>query len=415
MDVATKSALLDTALRRTSEPADPIGESLRLMARASVRMRESIDLFAGAGGLSIGLHAAGFRPVAAVEIDVDCCETYRARFPNGLLYDRSIEDVDLARFEGIDLVAGGPPCQPFSSGGKGLAAEDPRDMIPAFVRAVEVVRPQAFIMENVPGLFGVSHRDYLLRVLRAFHRFDYTPYIEVVNAADFGVPQRRRRGFVVGLRKGVFAFPPPTHGPHSPAPYMPSGAFIAADKIYGEPNPSGVFYAKRPDLRPSPYDGQLFNGGGRPINLGGTAPTILASAGGNKTHFIDVLGLVPPYHAHLRAGGRPKKGRLPGARRLTVAESAALQTFPRRMTFSGSRSSQYMQIGNAVPPLLAMKLGHALYAALTERAADRQAVQHSRSPDQLWAGNAPEVRENASTPQLDAVCRARRRRLRRTP
>jgi DNA (cytosine-5)-methyltransferase 1 len=139
---------------------------------------------------------------------------------------------------------------------------------------------------------------------------------------------------------------------------------LSVDQIIGGANPSQVFYAKNPDLRPSPYDGHLFNGGGRPINLREPCPTILASAGGNKTHFIDSLNEVPGYHRHLMAGGRPKRGVLPGGRRLTVQESALLQTFPWRAKFYGSRSSQYAQVGNAVPPKLAANLGRAVAAAL---------------------------------------------------
>src|SRR5690606_16446866 len=118
-------------------------------------------------------------------------------------------------------------------------------------------------------------------------------------------------------------------------------------------------YAKNPDLRPNPYHGQLFNGGGRAINLEAPAPTILASAGGNKTHFIDIGKRVPPYHRHLMRGGKPRTGELPEARRLTVLECAALQTFPEGMKFVGPRSSQYAQVGNAVPPRLAAILGGA--------------------------------------------------------
>ncbi len=337
-------------------------------AAASAKSRahrfDAIDLFAGAGGLSLGLDAAGFRSVAAIELEPDCCETYRGLFPTASMQERDIAGINFRRYEGVDLIAGGPPCQPFSSGGKGLAESDVRDMVPQFVRAVTEAKPQAFLMENVPGLFGGTHRPYLERVVDQLTASGYLVHSEVLYAPDFGVPQRRRRGFLVGLRKGAFLFPAPTHGRGCPRPHVPAGAVVAAECPIGEPNRSAVFYAKRPDLRPSPFDGQLFNGGGRPINLAAPAPTILASAGGNKTHFFDILGAVPIYHAHLVAGGKPRAGKLPGARRLTVAESAALQTFPAGVLFAGSRSSQYKQVGNAVPPLLAKAIGHALYAAL---------------------------------------------------
>jgi DNA (cytosine-5)-methyltransferase 1 len=139
---------------------------------------------------------------------------------------------------------------------------------------------------------------------------------------------------------------------------------VLPDHPIGEPNPSKVFYAKAPDLRPNPCDGHIFNGGGRTIDRSQPCHTILASAGGNKTHFFDTLNVVPEYHRHLLVGGAPRRGEVPGARRLTVLESAILQTFPPEMVFRGPRSAQYHQVGDAVPPLLAAALGKALVSQL---------------------------------------------------
>jgi DNA (cytosine-5)-methyltransferase 1 len=121
----------------------------------------------------------------------------------------------------------------------------------------------------------------------------------------------------------------------------------------GEPNESAVTYARTPDLRPSPWDGHLFNGGGRPINPNGLAPTLLASMGGNKTPWVDAAEIVPAYHQHLKQGGAARAGAVAGARRITVDEAALLQGFPASMQWHGKRSSQYRQIGNAVPVRLA--------------------------------------------------------------
>lgn len=326
---------------------------------------QCIDLFAGAGGLSLGLEAGGFEAVAAIELDHDCCESYGAFFPKLKVHPLTIEAVVCTAFSGIDLVAGGPPCQPFSIGGKRLSAEDSRDMLPHFIRAVAEARPRAFLMENVPGLCSSATREYFDSVVESLKGLGYAISWKVLNAADYGVPQKRRRLFVVGLKGNeAFDFPAPTHGPEAKRPYEPAGKYIKPDKPVRQPNPSKVIYAKNPDLRPSPYDGHLFNGGGRPIDLSQPSHTILASAGGNKTHFLDTHELVPPYHRHLVRGGKPRQGELEGGRRLTVAESAALQTFPESARFFGSRSSQYTQVGNAVPPRLAAVLGRAIAAAL---------------------------------------------------
>jgi DNA (cytosine-5)-methyltransferase 1 len=325
----------------------------------------AIDLFCGAGGLSIGLHAAGFETVAAVEIGGDACATYRNAFPGTTLLQQDIRTVDFSQWRGVDLVAGGPPCQPFSTGGLQRGREDARDFLPDFVRAVLQVQPRAFLMENVPGL--ASFGEYLhdqLEPLMGLYRIS-GPH--VINAADYGVPQSRRRMIVIGCREDRdFHFPAPNL-----AARVPAGAVLKPRPL-GEANPSKIVYCKTPDLRPNPYHGQLFNGGGRAINLGAPAPTILASAGGNKTHFLDCGDHVPVYHRHLRLGGKPRVGELPDARRLTVRESAALQTFPSDYEFIGSRSSQYTQVGNAVPAKLAEALGNALGEHMVARSVRRK-------------------------------------------
>ena len=218
----------------------------------------------------------------------------------------------------------------------------------------------------MPGLAAPACRAYFRGVLRDLAACGFDPAWAVLNAADFGVPQKRRRLFVAGVRGGAFRFPDPTHGPTADRPHVSSGAVLIPRRPLGPPNLSKIVYAKRPDLRPRPWDGHLFNGGGRPINLAEPSPTILASAGGNKTHFLDIEGEAAAYHRRLLAGGAPRSGKLPGARRLTVAESALLQTFPPGMTFTGSRSSQYSQIGNAVPPRLAAAVGRALADQLAD-------------------------------------------------
>ena len=330
----------------------------------------SIDLFSGAGGLSLGLDRAGFKPVLAVEINKDACATYTLRFPNVDVKPVPIQTIDFLPYRGkVDLLAGGPPCQPFSSGGLRQASKDIRDMIPEFIRALSEARPRAFLMENVPGLVTGCRKDYFLNAIRSFEALGYAVSWEVVNAADYGVPQKRKRLFVVGTLDGKFVFPKPTHGTgKGKKKYSPVSAWLNLQEVKGEANPSIVTYAKNPDIRPNPYDGHLFNGGGRALDPNAPSHTILASAGGNKTHFVDPNDLVPKYHKHIAKGGKPYVGKtLKGARRLTVLESAILQTFPPEMVFCGSRSSQYTQVGNAVPPMLAAIIGKSIFEALQTR------------------------------------------------
>lgn len=331
-----------------------------------------LDLFAGAGGLSIGLVEAGFEPVGAIEIMDNAAKSYEEW--HGLDVDRRrLEDVpagELRKWRGVvRLVAGGPPCQPWSTGGLRLADEDDRDGFPAMVRALRIIEPEAFLIENVAGIERGGTRSQFEALLQSLRDLGYKVHHETLNAADFGVPQHRRRMFIVGSRSSGFQFPSPTHGPEAESPWVPASTCVKKNP-FGEPNPSIVTYAKRPHLRPSPYDGLLFNGGGRPIDPSQPARTILASAGGNKTQFIDTENVVPDYHADLwdKFAGKPRPdylksvrlGTVPGARRITVEESALLQSFPREMSFHGTRSAQYTLIGNAVPPRLATAVGKAV-------------------------------------------------------
>jgi DNA (cytosine-5)-methyltransferase 1 len=323
-----------------------------------------IDLFASAGGLTIGMKSAGVETVCAIEIDPYRTQTFAKHTSGAKIITSDIQNANFGEYrKKVELVYGGPPCQPFSSGGLRQAQNDERNMIPQFIRVVGEVKPDAFLMENVPGLVAGDRMKYLTKVIYQFEDLGFSVNWQVMNACDYGVPQKRRRLFVVGMRCGTFQFPEPTHGPDRAHPHIRVRDVLPEHRI-GEPNPSKVFFAKNPDLRPSPYDGHVFNGGGRPIDRDQPSHTILASAGGNKTHFFDTLNLVPGYHTHLMNGGEPKSGVLEGGRRLTVEESAVLQTFPEGMEFCGPRSAQYHQVGDAVPPLLACVLGRALLSQM---------------------------------------------------
>lgn len=336
----------------------------RRRGATSVPTVRALDVFAGAGGLSIGLEEAGFNIVAGAEWDADACETFAKAHPAAMVLEGDVNAMSFKRWRGsVDVVVGGPPCQPWSTGGKRLGAEDPRDGWPSFVRTLREVNPRAFVAENVAGFATGSRRSRFASLVEELEALGYSVTADVVNAADYGVPQKRQRLVIVGLRGASFEFPLPRFGPAQKNPWRTAGEVLGPEPI-GAGNPSIVTYARCPDLRPSPYDGHVFNGGGRPIDLARPARTLLASMGGNKTPWIDTLDVVPKYHAHLLDGGEPRTGCVPGARRITVEEAALLQTFPVGMHFAGPRSSCYRQIGNAVPPLLAHVVGQRLLALL---------------------------------------------------
>ena len=324
----------------------------------------ALDIFAGAGGLSLGLEAAGFEIVGGVDIDPDACETFAKAHPAAEVVCDDVGQLPFAAWQPrVDIVVGGPPCQPWSTGGKRLGAADPRDGWPIFLHALEEIKPRAFIAENVAGFATGVRKPHFNALTRSLEDLGFIVRARVLNAADYGVPQRRLRLLIVGIKGAPYEFPESSYGTASGTSWRVAGDMIGPDPI-GAANPAIITYARRPDLRPNAYDGHVYNGGGRPIDLTKPAPTLLASMGGNKTPWVDTLGIVPEYHAHLVAGGPPRCGQVPGARRITVEEAALLQTFDGGMHFAGRRSSCYRQIGNAVPPLLAQTVGSELLRQL---------------------------------------------------
>jgi DNA (cytosine-5)-methyltransferase 1 len=324
----------------------------------------AIDLFSGAGGLSLGLKLAGTNVVAALDNSTEAIATHAANFPSTLHLVDDANAVNFRAFRHIDIVAGGPPCQPFSVSGKQLGETDHRDLVPIFLRAVERIKPKAFLLENVAGLTTPRFRPYLERQISALRGLGYAVFSTVLDAANFGVAQHRLRLFVVGFRgSSSFRFPTPTHGPAGHYPFVATQE-ILEDCPHDEPNTAKVVYCKNPVLRKQWNAGMLLNGKGRPIDLRQPAFTIPATAGGNRTHILDPDGVLRAYHSHLIAGGKARSGIVPGCRRLTVRESARIQSFPDSFLFTGAKSKQYSQVGNAVPPRLAQVVVQAILEAI---------------------------------------------------
>lgn len=176
----------------------------------------AISLFSGAGGMDLGFERAGFNTVVAVEMDKDACATFKRNFPVTVLVERRVEEITSWSPWRPAVVYGGPPCQPFSAAGKGAGAYDPRDGFPHAIEVVRQLKPRAFVFENVRGLTFKTHQAYLHRALGDLGRLGYNMHHRVLDAADYGVPQRRHRLFIVGFRDKVavnrFSWPEPTHG-----------------------------------------------------------------------------------------------------------------------------------------------------------------------------------------------------------
>jgi DNA (cytosine-5)-methyltransferase 1 len=384
---------------------------------------KSIELFAGAGGLGMGLHEAGFLPVEVVEWDRYCCDTIRQNQSSGATDVRAwpapigdIREVDFTRFQdSIDLVSGGPPCQPFSLGGRHQARADSRDMFPEAIRAVREVRPRAFIFENVKGLNRSAFGNYLeyirlqmehpeivarpnedwsnhLSRLERHHigdrRLDlhYRVILRVLNAANYGVPQRRERVLFVGFRDDIgaeFSFPDETHSRHALFREQVSGDYWNRHGIAkrnqvtvpvpndhsGIPEESDVIFPWLTvrdaicDL-PDPESDQLdaaawfdhrFQPGARSYP-GHTGSPLDEPA---KTLKAGVHGVPGGENMLVRADG--------SVRYFTIRESARLQTFPDDFLFQGSWSETMRQLGNAVPVRLARVVGEDIARHLESR------------------------------------------------
>lgn len=328
-----------------------------------------VSLFSGAGGLDMGFVMEGYNIVWANDFDKSACETYKANIGDHIRCG-DIEGWlgELEQFrDAVDVLIGGPPCQGFSVAGK-MNPDDPRSKnVWTYLKALEIVRPKAFLMENVKAL-GVLDKwsEVRDRLLSQMRELGYNANFIVVNASDYDVPQNRERVLFIGFKNGK-SKEDPIDLPSLLKPYQRKAPTVKEvltklDKP-GTGNNSHVCNARitfcvNPVMRKSPYAGMIFNGLGRPIRVNGYCATVPASMGGNKTPVIDEEELyggkksfVEKYHKGLVDGTiTPEFKEAPKRlRRITVEEAAAIQTFPIGYKFVGSRTTMYKQIGNAVP------------------------------------------------------------------
>lgn len=384
-------------------------------------MISSIELFSGAGGLALGLHQAGFEHQALLERDKDSCDTILA---NILLGFKGIEkwkvsqtDVRFADYRSygsaIQVVSGGPPCQPFSLGGKHKAHADSRDMFPEAVRAVRELRPQAFIFENVKGLIRKSFSSYFnyillqlchpeivvdedmdwtehLSILEKYHTsgsvsgLEYNVVFRLLDAADYGVPQHRHRVVIVGFRNDIqvsWSFPEPAYSNDALkySKYI-TGSYWEEHQIAQKKRPSVTkqereriirFFDKKTSTKrwqtvrdaikglPDPqsqsaseYLNHEFRSGARPY-------------AGHSGSTLDEPSKTIKAGAHGVPGGENMLVLDDGSLRYyTVRESARMQTFPDKFFFCGSWTESMRQIGNAVPVKLANIIGESVAHSL---------------------------------------------------
>lgn len=305
----------------------------------------SLEMCAGAGGQGLGLEIAGFDHAALVELEHAACATLRVNRPGWNVIEGDLRYFSGSPYRGIDLVAGGVPCPPFSKAGKQLGAQDERDLFPEAIRLVDECRPQAVMLENVRGLLDAVFDDYRNKVEKQLVKLGYTPGWKLLNASDYGVSQLRPRVVFVGIRKDLasgFSWPeplkaaPPTVGVLLHDLMMANG-WRGADRWREQANA----------IAPTLVGGSKKHGG---PDLGPTrAKRAWATLG------VDGMGLwdeAPPRD-------------FVGMPRLTPRMTARIQGFPDDWQFAGRKTAAYRQIGNAFPPPVATAVGRQIFAALS--------------------------------------------------
>lgn len=341
-----------------------------------------LELFAGCGGMALGFKRAGFRTVLANEWDAAACETLRANITDRVA-QCAIQEMD--RFPAADVIAGGPPCQGFSNLGERVP-NDPRNQLwRHFMRAVEDVRPKAFVMENVPPLLASQE---FVEITRLATSLGYRVAGRVLNAADYGTPQTRKRAIVIGVRGGEPSHPEPTHADTSKLRPLLAGSirrWVTVRDAIGDlplkPTEENWHIGRSPTPMSLERYRHIPPGGNR-WNL---PPRLMPECWKKKTKGgTDLFGRLwwdRPSVTIRTEFYKPEKGRYlhPEAHRpITHREAARLQGFPDDFDFQGTRIQVGVQIGNAVPPSLAEAIARHV-ACLIETTATRSAVGAKRS------------------------------------
>ena len=296
------------------------------------------SLFSGAGGLDLGLIQAGNTVIWANDIDKDAVETYRTNIGNHINC-KDIKDVPLSEIPSSDVVVGGFPCQGFSLANLKRDISDERNQLYLFFYSiVKNKKPKFFIAENVKGILSLGNGSIIRQIVADFDRAGYLVEVHKVNVADYGVPQHRERVIIIGQRKDIadhmlFAFPAPSHSESdvNMKPWVSiKDALSSVPTDYNRDSDPNAYGSKYRFVERN-FTAHRLTNPNRP------SPTILARGNGKGG-----VCAIPHYN---------------GERRLTIRESAIIQTFPFSFVFHGKMGSCYRQVGNAVPVLFAEKLG----------------------------------------------------------
>lgn len=304
----------------------------------------SLEICTGAGGQALGLEQACFEHLAVVEIEHAACETLRLNRPQWNVIEGDLRHFSGKPFKGVDLLAGGVPCPPFSKAGKQLGASDDRDLFPEAIRLIEECRPRAVMLENVRGLMDAVFADYRKKVERQLKKLGYETGWHLLNASDYGVSQLRPRVIFVGIKKGCgngFDWPKPLR--EKP----PSVGRLLYDLMKERHWRGARRWSEMADeIAPTLVGGSKKHGG---PDLGPTrAKRAWASLG------VDGLGL---------ADLAPERDFV-GMPRLTPRMTARIQGFTDDWKFFGKKTAAYRQIGNAFPPPVARAVAAEILSAL---------------------------------------------------
>ena len=303
-----------------------------------------VEICAGAGGQALGLAMAGFVHVALVEYEQDYCKVLKDNRPEWNVICGDVHDFDGRPYRGVDLLAGGVPCPPFSIAGKQLGQDDERDLFPEAIRLIREIRPRAVMLENVRGFLDSGFEEYRQHIFTSIQELGYVTHIKLLNASDYGVPQLRPRVVIIGIRRdqdGAFEYPQE----------RPNTAPSVGNTLYDLMAKNGWKGAKK------------WASGANKI-----APTLV---GGSKKHGWPDLGPTRARSAWAELGvdGRGIANEAPeedfeGMPRLTSRMMARIQGFPDTWTFGNKKTIACRMIGNAFPPPVAQAVGEKIKECL---------------------------------------------------